>query len=151
MHFLQSFIGTCEWFGENYAYNLGFIPEDKLGWKPVPTANSAYEISHHLASTMLFMKQALSGDGLKEVELSMPTSKSEAQELILRVTKDYASWMAGLSPQDLEGDIELPFGTFPRMLAVGMEVQDLVHHHGQITYIQSLLGDTDFHFHDFGN
>ncbi|HTE20118.1 MAG TPA: hypothetical protein VK689_17270, partial [Armatimonadota bacterium] len=37
------------WASKNAAYNLSFIPEDKLNWKPAPTANSALEIVNHVA------------------------------------------------------------------------------------------------------
>ena len=41
--------------------------------------------------------------------------------------------------------LKLPFGEFPLSQAVSMPVVDLIHHHGQIAYIQTLLGDTEDH------
>ena len=45
---LEGLAETATWAGKNTAYNLQFIPADKLAWKPAPTAKSALEIAHHL-------------------------------------------------------------------------------------------------------
>ena len=145
MHFLHSLIETTKWFGENFALNLGFIPAEKLAWKPVPTAKCALEITAHAASSLRGMQAAFQS-GVYSAELPAPTSLEEAQTQIRSAAHDYAAFLESLSPGDLEGVIELPFGTFPRAFAIEMDVQDLIHHHGQIAYIQTLLGDTEDHF-----
>lgn len=146
MHFLHSLIETTQWFGENFAHNLAFIPADKLAWKPAPTAKSAFEITQHAATSMRAMQAALSGADYFSVELEVADSLDAAQSQIRSATSDYAAFLRSLSPTDLEGEITLPFGAFPRAFAAKMDVQDVIHHHGQIVYIQTLLGDTEDHF-----
>ncbi|RYG73765.1 DinB family protein [bacterium] len=151
MTFIQGLIETNDWFCESFAYNLGFIPEDKLSWKPAPTARSAYEIVHHIALGMANMQAIFLGGTYGDVEFPEPVSLLEAQTLIRGVARDYSEFLKGVQPSDLEGEFELPFGTLPKTICIGMEVQDLIHHHGQITYIQALLGDTEDHIFDAGN
>lgn len=146
MHFLHSLIETTKWFGDNFAYNLGFIAPDKLAWKPAPTAKSAFEITRHAAHSLRGMQAALCGQDYFSVQLGVPSSLEEAQQQIQSAAHDYAAWLETLSPADLEGELTLPFGTFPRAFCVQMDVQDVIHHHGQIVYIQTLLGDEKDHF-----
>ena len=42
-------------------------------------------------------------------------------------------------------------GSFPFARAVSFPVIDAIHHHGQIAYIQSLLGDAETHFYEMAN
>jgi hypothetical protein len=151
MNFIQGLIDTNDWFSENFAYNMGFIAEDKLGWKPVPTASSAYEIVQHIATGMVSMQGVFEGRPYGEVEIPLPTSLTEAQTIIRDVARSYSTFLQTVEPQDLEGELELPFGTFPKSVCIGMEVQDLIHHHGQICYLQALLGDTETHMFDMGS
>ncbi len=95
---------------------------------------------------MRAMQAALSGADYNSVELPLATTLEEAQQQIRGAARDYIAFLESLSPADLEGTVELPFGTFPRAFAVEMDVQDVVHHHGQIAYIQTLLGDDSDHF-----
>ena len=47
---------------------------------------------------------------------------------------------------ELERPVESPFGTMWASSAVLFGAIDLLHHNGQLTYIQSLLGDAEMHF-----
>lgn len=144
MHTLMT---TANFFGRNFAHNLDFIPGDKLNWKPSPTANSALEITLQAAGHLLNMKAALTGGQFGDVHFPAPATRDEAKELILRASSDYAAWLQTLDGSDFGDPVQLPFGTMPRGQCVSMPVLDLVHHHGQITYIQTILGDTENHFH----
>jgi hypothetical protein len=150
MTYIQGLIETNGWFSESFAHNLGFIPEDKLGWKPAPSANSAYEIVYHITVGMANMQSVFLGGQYGEVDIPTPTSLAEAQTLIRGIARDYSEFLKEVQPADLEGEFKLPFGTFPKMICIGMEVQDLIHHHGQICYIQALLGDAETHIFDAG-
>lgn len=146
MDFFTELINTNNWFGENLAHNLEFIPEEKLSWKPAPTAMSALEIVHHVAHGMSNMRAALAGGTFGEVAVAAPTNRAEAQALLRETVAAYSAWLGTITDADLQGELALPFGTFPRTICVSMEVQDMIHHHGQIAYIQTLLGDTEDHY-----
>jgi len=145
MHPLQIAIQTAEFFGPSFAYNLDFIPDDKLTFKPSPTANSALEIAQQAAMHLINMKAALTGGNFGDVPVEVPESRAAAQELIKRAARDYAAWMHTLDTSNFGESIELPFGVMPRGQWVLTPVLDLVHHHGQIAYIQAILGDDQIH------
>jgi hypothetical protein len=41
--------------------------------------------------------------------------------------------------------VSTPLGELPKGFIAGLPVVELINHHGQITYIESLLGDTEDH------
>lgn len=146
---MRQLAGQIDWATKNLAYNLDFIPDDKLNWKPAPTALSALEIVGHLLGVIQFFQSSIdnpaqtaapTGDG------AAPASRDEAKTKLVAAGEEYAHWLASLSPEKLAEQVELPFGTFPVGFVVSMVVTDAVHHHGQIAYIQSLLGDSEPHF-----
>ncbi len=141
-------ISTCEFFGKNFAWNLNSLPDDRLDWKPAPTANSAFEVAQHAAASLRNMQLALEGQEYGVGSPPMPTTREEAQDMIIGAANAYADYLRGLT-ETPQGEVELPWGILARAQAVGMPVQDLVHHHGQIAYIQTLLGDTSDHFFEF--
>ena len=150
MHPLQILIDLERFAGKNSLYNLEHIPDDKLNFKPSPTAKSALEIVHHSASAIIHLGTMLK-TGEPGPDVPMPTTREEAKELWGKAIADYATFLEGLTPPDLQGDIQLGFGPFPRARAVGMPVVDLLHHHGQLAYLQTIWGDETSHFAEMGN
>jgi hypothetical protein len=148
MHPLETFAGLVIWAGESAAYNLQFIPAEKLSWKPAPTANSAFEIVQHVCGALRSMQPVFAGGEWNWPEVPMPTTLAEAQEMLTSTTQEYAAAlrqverpaltrMVVVSPAQVE---------VPLVRAASMPVVDMIHHHGQIVYIQALLGDAEFHF-----
>jgi uncharacterized damage-inducible protein DinB len=145
MNPMEAMAVQMDWCGRNIAYNLGFIPQDKLAWKPAPTANSAYEVIAHLATFIRAMKPVLTGGEFAPTPVPSPTSLKAAQDLITTTSQEYAAALRQLTPEALGSSVHLPFGEFRLGQAAGMPVMDTIHHHGQIAYIQTLLGDTESH------
>lgn len=141
---------TAIWAGDNLAYNLKFIPDDKLGWKPEPNAKSALEICAEVVGVCHHIPQMFRGESS---ELARPVfqSREAAQSAVKSAVRDYAAFLDGLSEADLEGEMQLPFGMMEKKAVAGMPMVDTIHHHGQIAYIQTLLGDTESHFEMMGN
>ncbi len=149
MHPLQLLSDSVAWAGKNLAYNLGSIPDDKLTWKPAPGAKSALEIAAEVAgnlSTFTAMLQ-MRAPGEKPVF----STREAAQSAVETASADYALLLLSLGDNDLTGDMQLPFGKIPKSRAISLPVVDTIHHHGQIAYIQTLLGDTETHFWDMGS
>jgi DinB family protein len=146
MHPLDTVAGVAEFGGNNLAYNLEFIPADKLGWKPAPGAKSALEIVRHVTGALTFMRPVLTGGAYTRGEIPLPADLQSAQEMIRRAARDYAAALRQVDPGRLGDMIELPFGTFPLAQCAGFPAFDVMHHHGQIAYIQTLLGDQEDHF-----
>lgn len=132
------------WAGRNMAYNLDFIPDDKLEWKPEPTANSALEVVQHSVGAVLMLEAAVAGAKPNDV-FAPATTRDEAKKQLNEATESYAATLRGISADDFGREVELPFGTFSLGQAITLAVIDLIHHHGQIAYIQTLLGDTESH------
>ena len=151
MHPLEVPAQQLLWASKDTAHNLGFIPEDKLDWKPAPTANSALEIVNHVVYFIRAMIPVVGGaEWQQQVDMTPATTLKEAQDLLTSSAEEYAAALRAVPPGDLRRTINLPFGSFPLARAAMMPAVDLIHHHGQISYIQSLLGDTDMHFHEEG-
>ena len=152
MHPLQVLIESLEWAGKNTAHNLNYIPDDKLAWKPAPDAKSALEIVHECITTISWMQGALTGATYDpEAKIPVPETREDAQKQLLEVSANYIALLQSFGAGDLEGTIELTFGPFPRSRAIALPILDLTHHHGQLAYIQTLLGDTVSHFYEFGS
>jgi uncharacterized damage-inducible protein DinB len=151
MNYTDVLAGQAEWAAKNMAYNLDFIAPDKLDWKPAPTAKSALDIVNHVVAAIRSMKSLLEEGNYERPNFQHPdftpaTTADEAKTLLVTTAGEYAQSLRAVKPEDLGKDVNLPFGTMPLARVVSMPVIDLVHHHGQIAYIQTLLGDTEPHF-----
>lgn len=148
MHPLQVMSDTVAWAGKNLSYNLGFIPDDKLGWKPAEGAKSALEIASEAAYVLNSFGKMLSNKPPGESVAF--TTREEAQKAIEAASADYALLLLSFGENDLNGELQLPFGPMPKKQAITLPVVDTIHHHGQIAFIQTLLGDTTSHFYEMG-
>lgn len=148
--YTQTLSGQAQWAARNLIFNLDFIPEDKLSWKPAPDANSALEVVDHIlgayAGLSGIIKDPTTPPSFGGGDESKVASKEEASEKLLAAVDSYCALIGGLSEEDLKKPVQMPFGTFPLSFIVSMAPLDTVHHHGQIAYIQTLLGDTESHF-----
>jgi uncharacterized damage-inducible protein DinB len=143
---MQQLAGQLNWAAQNLAYNLDFIPDDRLNWKPAPTANSALEIVGHLLGVYHHFDKMMGGAASESGEPQTPASRDEAKIKLVAAAEEYSYKLLALSPDDAAREVEFPFGKFKLGFAAAMPVTDTIHHHGQIAYIQSLLGDEESHF-----
>lgn len=145
MNNIDQLIGMMEWTAKNVNYNLDFVPDDKLDWKPAPDAKSAMDIAHEIASSTDSIANFLtSGEYQKNVE--RPDTRDHAKAAITAAAETYSKAVRSLTAEQLAGNVQFPWGETPMGEAIGMPVIEALHHHGQIAYIQTLLGDTDSHF-----
>lgn len=143
---MQQLAAQLNWAAQNLAYNLDFIPDDKLNWKPAPTALSALEIVEHLLGVYGHFGKTIGEAPDHSAEAQTPASREEAQKKLIAAAQEYSQKLLALTPEEAARDVEFPFGKFNLGFAATMPVTDTIHHHGQIAYIQSLLGDTESHF-----
>ena len=145
---LKTLAGMVQWTGSNLAYNLAKLPADKLDWKPAPEANSALEIVNHLMMPLNGIPAMLEG---RAPEATEPAHDLEsAQKLIRDMSEGCAAKLCAMTPESLEGTIKMGV-EMPRARVATLPLIELIHHHGQIAYIQTLLGDTESHFEEMGN
>lgn len=132
-----------DWANKNICHNLDFIPDDKMDWKPEPKAKSPLEIVNHMNNTLAMMTAGVTGQ--PKASLPAVTSKSEAKAQIDQMIQNHIAAMRGLSDEQMKQTAHLEIGDFPMEAAVGMPVIECINHHGQLTYIQTLLGDDESH------
>jgi hypothetical protein len=134
-----------DWAASSMAFNLGFIPEDKLDWKPAPVAKSALEVVNHAVGAVNHIQSELMK--VEAAELPVATDLATARAVIKDVCGKYTAWLRTLEASQLPEIITHPFiGTMPFGVLASIPTTDFVHHHGQIAYIQTLLGDAESHF-----
>src|SRR4051812_38049138 len=98
MHPLEGLAQQAEWAGKNTAYNLKFIADDKLAWKPAPTANSALEIVSHVMFLVLGITGVLRGQEWAAPQMQPITSRQQAQDLLTTGSLDYAAALRQVNP-----------------------------------------------------
>src|SRR5438874_12362465 len=89
MHPMEGVAQLAEWAGPDLAYNLDFVPEDRLNWKPAPESKSALECAAEAANFMSSMIPVLAGAAWTRPEPA-PLSKAEIQNTLRTVSKEYA-------------------------------------------------------------
>lgn len=145
-HPLDGLAGQVEFFSANLAHNLDFIPDDKLDWKPAPTANSAMEIARHLLMAHGRITAMLNGKNPDEATIANPQTREEAKAALKESATAYAAMLRSIDPSTLSEMMDMRFAKLPKAMVASMAVADTIHHHGQIAYLQSMLGDTESHF-----
>ena len=104
------------------------------------------EVVHHLLGAQGRLSAMLNGKNPNEAEIANPQTREDAQKALKESAAAYAAMLRGIDPSTLQEMIEVRFATLPKAIVAGMAVADTIHHHGQIAYIQTLLGDTESHF-----
>lgn len=137
----ETLVGLMTAGTENLILNLDFIPPDKFTWKPEPTAKSVAEIVNHLL-------QALSMVNGQFAAVAPPPTVTDAvgaKEALQQVLQSYQENLRGATPELLAETVQLPQFQTTRHFLVSIAVVDTIHHHGQIAYLQTLLGDEENH------
>ena len=129
-------------------HNLQFIPADRAEWKPEPGAKSPLEIVTEVLRAVRMYYPIVSGADAAgpRPEWPQPATLQEATELLVAAVEQYAAALEAAGPE-LNRPQPMPFGgVFRASRAVCYPVFDLFHHHGQICYLQSLLGVAEMHW-----
>jgi uncharacterized damage-inducible protein DinB len=145
MNSMESAIKIALWSAQDAAFNLDFIPDDKLDWKPSPEAKSALEVSNEIARSFQGGISWLES-GKWGVEYTPATTRDAVKTAIKNNSEKYAQKLREFPEERLSEIHESPMGTMSTQFTVSLALIDVTHHHGQIKYIQSLLGDAEDHF-----
>ena len=82
------------------------------------------------------------GSVINSIYLSL---ESEARALLTETTEEYAAALEAAGPE-LDRLVDIAGGMLRAPRAALFPVMDLFHHHGQVCYIQTLLGDKEQHW-----
>jgi len=140
---LELIVAQIDWAHRNINNNLDFIADDKLNWKPAPESKSVLEIINHAANSVHSFTHFVTGS--HQHELPAATTRDEAKALVSQVVQAHQNAVSALTASELEEVVSTPLGPLPKGFAAGLPVVELINHHGQITYVQSLLGDSESH------
>ncbi len=136
-------VSQLDWAHKNINNNLDFVPAAKLNWKPAPESKSVLEIIDHASGTVHSFTSAIAGT--PKVTLAPATDAASAKKLITQVITAHQQLVKSLTPETAMEMVTTPVGELPKGIAAGLPVVELLNHHGQITYIETLLGDTESH------
>lgn len=127
--------------GRNMVENLNHIPDDKWDWKPGPDARSAREIINHMLGNYAVFNGAFGGKAFEPIE-----DPVAAKAAVRQATEAYAANVRSMTPEKLDETVQMGEMPVPLRTLLWIAVVEICHHHGQISYIQTLLGDTESHF-----
>lgn len=133
-------------------------PDDRLSWSPSPTARTPLQVAAHAASALKSIHEMLDGrpfganttanadQSFREHDEQF-SSREQVLHLLEENSAAYERWLAALSPEALEGTIELPFGSGRACLAEALTFAPghTNYHTAQINYIQTVYGDHVWH------
>lgn len=145
MHPLQMTARQMKWAANSIALNLDFVPDDKLRWKPAATAPSALEIVDHMLGVLYRLTPLVGGTQIEGQAPHMVSNREDAKARLTEAAAKYSAMLLALTPAALDEIVETHAGQIPRGALALMPVNDIVHHNGQIAYIQMLLGDGETH------
>jgi len=131
---------------QSLIHNLEAMPADRLDWKPEPNARSALEIAGEVVGGMRMYLPILRGG---EWDRSNPWPRfatlEEARSLLTQTAEEYATALEAAGPE-LNRLVDIAGGMLRAPRAALFPVMDLFHHHGQVCYLQTLLGDKEQHW-----
>jgi len=143
--------GIIERAANTLAYWIETTPEDKLGWCPTADASSKTRCIKEQMQECIGLNRGvaakLRGDGAAP---SGDQPKAEDQSLLVREIassgQELADAVRNTKPEDLGKEHDLGFGPFPAAFLIEIATGNMFYHGGQLNFIQTLYGDTEFRF-----
>jgi uncharacterized damage-inducible protein DinB len=145
MHPMEAVAGAMEWVGPDLAYNLDFVPDDKLDWKPEPTAKSALACAIEVEHVIRNIVHVVKTGKWEQLPTLSEVDKVQIQEALREAGKEFGAAVRAIPVERLADPIETPWGTTPLAQFATYALIEASHHRGQVFYIQTLLGDTEQH------
>jgi len=136
----------ARWAAADLIAQLRALPEDKLAWKPSPEAKSALDVANECISACRMMLPVFGGADWGFLPFPQHETLEEVAADLLSATEEYAAALEAVQPGQLERRVAFPWGTKDGTRCVNLPLIDLIHHRGQVVYLQSILGDAEMHF-----
>jgi len=135
---------------------LETTPDDKINWTPAGTARTPVQLVVHGGigtSLVLGMLQekpfAYAGtsdfDSKSRLAEKEYNTREQALAFLESTSGEFFAWLDTLTPEQVASTAETPFGPWPVAVAITFPADHLRNHAGQIEYIQTILGDHDWH------
>lgn len=142
--------GVIERSARTLAYWVETTPPDKLDWCPSadPTSKTRC-ITDQVQECIQFNKGVaakLRGESGASREGSKPSTQADLISAIAASGKELAEAVRNTKPEDLGKEHDLGFGPFPAAFLIEIATGNMQYHGGQLNFIQTLYGDTEFRF-----
>jgi uncharacterized damage-inducible protein DinB len=127
-----------------------YIPEEKFAFCPMGCAKTARDIMAETANVNVMLAKAFTGAG-KDAEFGTRVDQASTLADLAELVRESASVVIdaidSLGDADLEKEVTMPWGArYPLWQAIFLPTSHMTYHDGQINYIQTLLGDSAFHW-----
>lgn len=146
----KSAINNMEMFLRNFSH----VPDDKLDFKPVPTAKSPLRIAAHTAlyagrfANMIRERRLPTPDSIEEwvaaneAEEIAVTSREEVERIFREGTAEVLAALDSLTPEEVEMTLESGQGwSMPMKFLMDLPGWHATLHTGQIDYLQTCWDD----------
>ena len=133
------------------------IPEEKFCFCPMGCAKTAEDILRECAGTNARIAASLRGEdpssSVAYLDFQKKVDAASGLEafgkLIMESSEIVRAAIDGIADADLDKQVKMPWGAmFLLGAAILLPSQHMNYHDGQINYIQTLLGDSAFHWHE---
>jgi uncharacterized damage-inducible protein DinB len=136
----------ARWAVADLIAQLRALPAEKLAWKPSPEAKSAVDVANECIAVCRMMLPVFAGADWQRAPFPEHGTLEAVSIELLSIVEEYALALEAVQPGQLERRVTFPFGTMDGTRCVTMPLIDLIHHRGQVIYLQSILGDAEAHF-----
>jgi len=135
-----------------------FVPDDKLGFTPSPTARTPLHLVGHCGMANMAFATVIRGEDLpvfgspEEAAEQVRNagreiaSREEAVRLVEESTAAVLAALDGVTPDQLSTFPNSPFGPMPFPFWMNLASIHMSAHASQIDYIQTIWGDFEDHF-----
>jgi len=127
-----------------------YIPEERFAFCPAGCAKTAKDILAEIASGNVMLGAAIAQEGPDEEftkRVAQATTLEVLGKLVIESAEKACRVMDSLSEADLDREVTMPWGAKFRIgEAIFLPISHMTYHDGQINYIQTLLGDSKFHW-----
>jgi hypothetical protein len=143
----------AERLGQSLAFFVSNTPKERLNWRPKPEseskARSILDMSTECVLVNRYMAALLKGENPErppageQSEFVIDDPEVLCQELVSS-SKELADAISQLKEEDLDRDYPHWRGPLKGITLIEMPCRNMEYHGGQINYIQTLYGDTEF-------
>ncbi len=149
---IQDYVADqTERVAESLAFFLDSTIAERRDWKPTAengeATRSALQQIGECVVVNGYMAKLIRGDEVApglSYDLTF-ASTEEAQTLLLESAKELAQAIRTLPDADLERDFRHPRAVIRGSNLILMPMRNMAYHAGQINFIQTLYGDSEFH------
>jgi len=124
------------------------MPADKFDWKPETTTRSAHELVLECVTMVGLSAGFLTTRTMPAYEEEMAKYAGKPLEEMETMVKESAAKLytaiRAFPDAELEVSVDMPWGKTTYFEAISYPYWNIMYHTGQINYIQTLYGDTEF-------